>query len=231
MTTSVTSPHREHATTSTRPRQLAHVARAAGLGFVAALLVAGFLDPGYSHLSEGVSALASVESRAAGVMIVGFLLLATTALASGAALWSTLQGKAGRTAAALVIAAGLLTVLDGFARQSCSTLQQACLAREEAGDVSSAHVLHNLSALVLFTFLVVAGFLFAAALRRSDGWRTLARPTRLVAFLTLVLMLWFGSAAFGQLGGLVQRALIVLAYGLPVVLALRLTRSTDEDGV
>ena len=230
MTTTLTGTGTQRAgSPSTRPRLLARIAALAATGFVGTLLLAGFLDPGYSHLSEGVSALASVESEAAGVMTVGFLLLATTAVAAGAALAGTLRGRAGRAAAALVVVAGLITAFDGFARQSCSTLQQSCLDRERAGTVSSAHVVHNLSALALFALLVAAGFLFASALRRDSRFRGLARPTRVVALLTLLVMVWFGSAAYGDLGGLVQRGLILLAYGLPLALALRLTRTAGEE--
>jgi hypothetical protein len=36
------------------------------------------------------------------------------------------------------------------------------------------------------------------------------------------------SGAYGSYGGLVERAFVILAYGLPIVLALRLTRAPDR---
>lgn len=90
--------------------------------------------------------------------------------------------------------------------------------------MSGAHVLHDLLALVLFTGLVVAGFLLAAALRRTPGLAHLARPVRRVAVGTLVLLVWFGSGAYGGNGGLVQRALVLTAYGPPLLVAHVTTR-------
>jgi hypothetical protein len=70
-------------------RTLALVSATAAAAFTLAVVVAGLLDPGYSQTGEGISALASVESRSAGVMIIGFVCLALTTLAVGTALWLT----------------------------------------------------------------------------------------------------------------------------------------------
>jgi len=35
---------------------------------------------------------------------------------------------------------------------------------------------------------------------------------------------WFGSGAYGDNGGLVQRAFLLAAFGLPIVVALRASR-------
>jgi hypothetical protein len=42
-----------------------------------------------------------------------------------------------------------------------------------------------------------------------------------VAFTSLGLVVWFGSGAFGDNGGFVQRAFMASAFGLPVAVALR----------
>lgn len=201
-------------------RVLALSSLVAAVGFVATLIVAGVIDPGYSQQSEAISALASTESEAAGLMIVGFVLLGAVALASGAALLGTLRGKAGKAAAILVLLSGLLTVACGFARQSCSTLQQSCLDRESADAVSGSHTLHNLMALPLFAFLVAAGFLIASALHRDPRFRHLARRARVAAVATTVSFVWFGSQAFGDNGGLVQRLMVLLAFEVPTVVAV-----------
>jgi hypothetical protein len=121
----------------------------------------------------------------------------------------------------LVIIGGVLTLVAGFARQSCSGLQQACLDRESAGTVSGAHVTHNLVSLVLFVLLVAAGFFLAAGLKRNAAHRHLSRGARIAAFATLGLMVWFGSGAYGTNGGWVESAFILLAFGTPAYLATR----------
>jgi hypothetical membrane protein len=210
-------------TGSTTTRSAARVAVLAATAAVAAIILAGALDPGYSRRSEAISALASLQSQSAGVMIFGFLCMATALLAAGGVLAATLSGKAARAGAVLVLLAGAATVVVGFARQSCSTLQQACLDRESAGTVSDSHVVHNLVSLVLFVMLVVGGFLLAAGLHRSAAHRHLARRVRLAAVGSLVSMVWFGSGAYGHNGGLVEIVLVLLAYGTPVYVAARVT--------
>ena len=213
---------------SGQARVLARASASAFAGFGVAVLLAGLLDPGYSQTSEAISALASTESRSAPVMTAGFLLLAASLLTAGAVLWSSFRGRSGRASAALVLGAGLATGVAAFARQSCSTLQQSCLDREAAGTVSSAHVVHNLVALLAFLLLVVAGFLLASALRRDTQLRSWSRPVRLAATGSLALMVWFGSGAYGDIGGVVQRAFVLLGYGLPVLVALLRARGSGS---
>ncbi len=210
---------------ATSSRLLAHVAAGAAATAAAAIALAGFLDPGYSRLSEAISALASQESAAAPVMIVGFMAMAITLLAAGATLFRALPGKRAKAGAVLVVLAGLMTVVVGLARQSCSSLQAECLARESAGTVSSSHWIHNVVSLVLFVFLVVASFFWTAGLKRSTGSKSLARVSLLVAMATAVFFVWFGSGAYGTFGGLVERVLVWLAFGWPAYLAIRVTRS------
>ncbi len=205
-------------------RVLAKVAAGAAFAFAGGVAIAGALDPGYSHRSEAMSALASTESESAPVMIVTFLFLSLTAVASGAVLFRTLRGKAARTGSVLVLLAGAAMLVVGFARQSCSTLQQACLDRESAEQVSGAHVVHNLVSLVVFVLLVVGGFVLASGLRRNPAFARLARPTRIAASASLLFMVWFGSEAYGENGGIVQRVFLLLAFGIPVVLALKVTK-------
>lgn len=205
-------------------RVLARIATGAGLAAGSAIVLAGVLDPGYSARSEAVSALASQESASAPLMILGFFSLALALAAAGAALFGQLPGRRPRAGAALVMLSGALTVVVAVARQDCSTLEVACLARESAGTVSAGHLVHNLVSLVLFVLLVVAAFLLTPGLRRSPGSPSLARIALLVAVTDTVFLLWFGSAAFGSSGGLVQRGLVLLTFGWPVFLAAHLGR-------
>ena len=75
MTLSTATPTRPRPSSSPEPRSgrtLARVGTGAAVVAGVAITAAGFLDPGYSQLGEGISALASRESGAAPVMTVGF---------------------------------------------------------------------------------------------------------------------------------------------------------------
>jgi len=219
-TTSPTAPVRP-----TPARMLALIATGAGGAAAVAISLAGVLDPGYSGLSEAISALASQESAAAPVMIVGFVAMAVMLLTSGTVLFMSLPGKGAKVGAVLVLLSGLMTVVVGLARQSCSSLQADCMARESAGMVSPSHWIHNLVSVPLFAFLVVAGFLWTTGLGRSTGSKRLARSSLVVAIAAAALFVWFGSGVYGTFGGLVERLLVWLAFGWPVYLSVRVTHS------
>lgn len=214
-----------------RTRASGPLARLSALGlcgFAAAILIAGLRTPGYSHRSEAISALGAKDSGAPDIMMVGFLFLAVSLLAAGAVLVRTVQGRTGRVGALLVLLAGVAAVVTAVARQDCSTLKEACAARERAGNVSGEHVLHDLTGLVLFAALVIGLFFLASGLRRTAGAGTTAAATQGVAVAALSLMVWFGSDAYGDNGGLVQRALVALACGWPALLASALGTSYAE---
>jgi len=45
----------------------------------------------------------------------------------------------------------------------------------------------------------------------------------MIASLALILFVWFGSSSFGSFGGLVQRGLVLLCYGVPLAIGLAAT--------
>jgi hypothetical protein len=216
------------ATTSsshTRGRVAVRIAAICGAMFVLLLVLGGLLDPGYSQRTDGISALASTESRSAAFGVLAFAFLALTAISTGIGVLRTLRGRAATVSGVLVILAGLATAADGVFRQSCSSLRPDCLARESAGTVSNAHLLHNLIALPLFAFLVLAGLLLIPAVRRNPAVRPVWGAVLAAALGSLLFLVWFGSGAYGENGGLVQRGLVLLAYGLPLAVAAKAARS------
>ena len=175
MTTTILHPSARD--TGSRGRRPAAVAVAASAGSIVAITVAGLLDPGYSALSEGISALASTESQSAPIMIIGFGLMAATAVRDrcGRVAGTGRQARGGSRHPARPGGRGHRRPTGGFFRRARSSLQQVCLQRESDGTVSSEHVLHNLIALPLFLFLVIAGFLLVGAAGRSPALRPVPR--------------------------------------------------------
>jgi hypothetical protein len=195
------------------------VAVAGGAVFVLATVVAGLLYPGYDPTREGISALASTPSPSAAVMIGGFLALAAGTTAAGVALWTRLRGStAGRVGAVLVLLAGAGMIVAGLARQDCSELIGACAAAERSDTLTGHHVLHQLVSLAVFAALILALFVLPRGLRRTP-WARMAGPTRLAGVAALVVLLALIGGATGDVGGLVQRVFVALAFGWPVLLA------------
>jgi hypothetical membrane protein len=203
---------------STHPR-MAHLA-AGGFGaFALSIPLAGAFAPGYSHVREGISALAATGSPSAPIMIVGFLALALGTAATGVTLWVRLSvGIAGRVGAAMVLLAGLAMVVVSLTRQDCSELVGACSAAEAAGTLSDHHVVHQLVSLAVFLVLTIAMFPLARGLRRDGGPAGLAVATRLVGVVGVLVIAMMTTVGLGDVGGLVQRVFIASLFGAPVVL-------------
>ncbi|WP_353963893.1 DUF998 domain-containing protein [Streptomyces sp. NBC_00233] len=201
-----------------------------------ATIVAGILSPGYNSLHSDVSDLASREASHPNIMIAGFISLAVSLTAAGLFFARTLPTTSGRVGAALVLLAGLGIGVAGLAREDCGTTGPSvsavsCRAREEAGNVSGSHVLHNLDSLAVFLFSIVACLVLGRCLRQLS-YRRIATASPFVGLMGLALLLLLMSGTAGdQTGGLVERAFLLVIFGwlaaLPVLIARHRTSNVQ----
>ncbi|MEV4512537.1 DUF998 domain-containing protein [Dactylosporangium sp. NPDC049525] len=192
---------------------LARISYAGAALFVAAVVVAGALYPGYSHLKEAASQLAATNSPSAPIMIVGFFALATSTVAAGLGLFQHLPvGAAAKIAGVLTLISGALLVVAGLARNSCSEWIGACKAAEEAGTIPLHHVVHDLVSLLLFLLLIAAVFTLARAVARN-GARKLVWPSIAVGVVSFVTMVAMVSGAVPAASGLLQRVFLLVLFG------------------
>ena len=196
-----------------RSRAPAAAAVALG-GFAAATIAAAAATPGYSQLEEHISALAARDAPHPWIVTAGLFSLVLALFAMAIALRDRLGGRA---VPVLLTVAGILLAGAALAREDCSTAQAACAAREVAGTVSGAHVLHQLVSLLAFVLVIAALFAAARALKRSGRD---ARPTRAVALACVVLVAVLVTGAADGAEGLVQGVFLLLAFGWPLRLAM-----------
>jgi Protein of unknown function (DUF998) len=192
--------------------------------FVSAVVVAGVGNSGYSPLSEGVGGLGAQNATDPDLMNAGFLALAVATVAAGAALLRLLPGRSGVAAAIIVASAGLIETAVAFVRQDCSTARTRCADAEVSGRLSLSHTLHQILALGLAVGLIVSLFMMAASLRRLSGGASLAKLTQWAGVASIGMFVWLGSQLYGDLGGVVEKLLMALVYGWPVLLAVALSR-------
>ncbi len=146
-------------------RQLAVVAMAGQVNFVAAWILGGLLQPGYSTADQTVSELFARTADYPLVLWIGLAGLAPSYLATAAILRRALGGR-GRVAVALFVVAAPLVIIVLVSPLDCMTnTGAACAARVDAGAVSAAHELHNLAAVALQLLLVATPFAVAVAVR------------------------------------------------------------------
>lgn len=157
---------------SPRTTALCGAAIAGQLAFVAAWVVAGNLEPGYSAADQTVSELAAGGAANPWILWLGLLALAVSD-GSVALLLRERLGLAGRLPAAMfaVAAAGVLVIL-ALPLDCMTNGDAACAARVDAGEASWQHRGHNIAAVSVQLILVATSFAVAYALRRR---RRLAR--------------------------------------------------------
>ena len=192
--------------------------------FIVAVVDAGIRNPGYRPFSEAVDGLGAQNAVAPNAMQIGFVALAVATVAAGVALMRSLRSTQGLVGSALVAAAGLGEAALAFVRQDCSIEREGCAFAETSSTLSTEHFVHRILAVSLALALVVALWFLAAGLRRAPTADRLARLTMAAAAVSTFVFIWFGSALYGGLGGAVEKLLIALVYGWPVVLAVALGR-------
>src|SRR4051794_41701270 len=106
-------------------RKLAWFALAGQVVFVASWVVAGALEPGYSHADQGVSELGARTAEHPLIVNAGLVVFGLTFVALGVALLAVLPS---RVAAALFVAAGVAVIASGVIRLDCGLSDPQCEA-------------------------------------------------------------------------------------------------------
>jgi hypothetical membrane protein len=218
-------------------RRLAGTAAVAGpIVFTVAWLVAWPAQDEYSPRHEDISALAALDAERPWIMITGFLALGVgvTLLGLGLrlrlGLASALAGGLSAVLGALLVTvAGIGLVVAGLARNDCSTELAACKAKVDAGDISWHHTVHDLASLVIFVSLIAAQLILARAFRQDARWQDLRKYSLVSGVLSFALLVLYGSEAFGDSNGLVQRVFTAVPFVWVAVVGLRLRRLAASD--
>jgi hypothetical membrane protein len=152
-------------------RALAWLAIAAQVAFVAAWIVACALDPGYSHLREGVSALGGQHAAHPWIVNGALVILGLSLVVLGVAVRSVLPRRpATLVALGLFAAAGVVVVLTGAFRVDCSMVAGSrCQHLFDAGALSSHHDAHLWLSLAGEVLVALTPFALARALWPSPA--------------------------------------------------------------
>jgi hypothetical protein len=142
-------------------RKLAWAALAGQLVFIASWVVAGALQPGYSHVDQGVSELGARGAEHPLIVNAGLVVLGLTFVALGIALLAVLPS---RLAAGLFVASGVAVISTGVVPLDCGLSDPHCEALWRAGDLSWHEDAHLWAGLAMRGFLLLTPFGLARAL-------------------------------------------------------------------
>jgi Protein of unknown function (DUF998) len=191
-------------------RALVWLAFAVQAVFFASWIVAGALEPHYSHVESYVSELAARDAAHPWIETVGIVALGLSLVALGAALPAALGRRRGLAAASFG-AAGVAGILAAVFPLDCATtVSHHCQALQDAGDLSWQHYAHLWLGLAETVFLALTPFALSRALWPGT---TAAVLLGCGAFgLGIAVLSTFGHDVSGAADGLIQR------FGFTVVL-------------
>jgi hypothetical membrane protein len=202
------------AATWTPTRVLLAIGAAGPVMFLAVATIVGLLDPDYDVKTQTVSELA--RGGHGWIQTANFFIFGPAIIAFAVALHRSLR-RPSRTGTLLIVLMGVGAFVEGIFPTDLKT-------EPETG----VGVIHNLVFLVAFLALTVSYGFTARAMWREPGWRGFARGTALMpvaVFALLCFFIGFGSDPgdpFYSIAGLIQRALIVVAFGWMTVTGMRL---------
>ena len=142
-------------------RRLAWFALAGQVAFVASWVLAGALEPDYSHVDQGVSELGARGAEHPLIANAGLVVFGLTFLALGVALLAVLPA---RLAAALFVAGGIAVIAGGVIRLDCGLSDPHCEALWRAGKLSWHESGHLWAGLMSRLLLALTPFAIARAL-------------------------------------------------------------------
>ena len=214
-------------------RALAFGAIAAQVVFVVAWVVAGALDPGYSHIEEGVSELGGRDAARPWIVNNAIFVFGLSFVAVGIAMRAVLPSRRARSVAvALFVAAGALTAAVAFLPTDCSLAEQSCEHAWRAGEVHWQMDAHLWIALLTPLLIALMPFAIAGALRPAP-LSMAALALGVFAAALAVLGTTLGLAGVSDNYGAGQRIGLFLIHGWIVLVAggvLHATRRAPRPG-
>ncbi len=161
------------ATHSALIRRLALLSLAGQVVWVAVVVVAGAIEPGYSEVRDAISFLGARDAERPWLFETGVAIWGIAFIAAAVALsLDAPRSLRGQLGPALIALTGLAQILVGFPFPAdCrDTIDAGCEARELAGQVSWQHVAHSWAYIVGADVLLLSVFAMAWRFRGDSRW-------------------------------------------------------------
>jgi len=178
-----------------------------------AVIILGFLNPGYSHIIEGLSGLGAVGEPNAIIMnFVGFFIIGILIIIFSLGLHKGInQGEESRTGMILLILCGIFWMFVGFFPIGI------------AESLSSR--MHGLVALASFLFGGIGIVIISRKFKKDSYWKKYSTYT-LISGLITIFSIFAGRLSI--LGGLRQRIFLIVFFLWIEITSIKLLKSSNS---
>ena len=196
------------------PRLAAAAAALAPVVFTVTFVAATLRTPGYSHMTDTVSALATVGRPHASLASASFIAYGTLVLPLGYA-FARAMGARGRRGLGLVL-------LALFALYGLSDMLAGVFTDDLPGVSTTEGIAHDIIARVGFSAITAIMFVFIWAARDMPEFRALTRFARAMAVLTILFGVLFLMGVWEEGRGVWQLGFFGTTLGWVQVSSVRL---------
>ena len=164
---------------------------------IGAIIIGALVTPGYNHLSDPVSQLASQDRLHPGFMMVGFIVYGILMIALGYELSRSLGfAREAKKVLILFVVHGVGFIIGGFLRDDPMVSPNVLTFRG---------ILHNISFIIGCLALVFGIIVFAKAVSRIREWRIFANFSLIIVSITLGVFFISQLPVLTSIDGLLQR--------------------------
>ncbi len=195
----------------------------APISFTTVVIVLGFMQPGYNHVSHTISELGAVGASNAGIQNANFVVTGILTLAFAFGLHGGISGgKGSRIGPSLVALWGLALVASGFFQLDPKEAVTACTSTPSIS--TCAPGLHDVAGLTGFAASGAAAVVLSRRLRTDPQWRSYASFSVVAGLLMIVFLGGFmlSFPHFPAYVGVVQRLMVGTILLWTEVMAIRL---------
>ena len=184
----------------------------APLAMIIIILIAGYLTPGYNHITDTVSMLSDQTSQNPTLMIVGFIIYGVLIIGFSFALYINLKPQHGVKA----LIAWFTLMLYGICMILAGIFQDSPGGNN--APLNPEGFIHNMVIITSCISIILAMWIFAWSVHKKPSWFGFTWFTIIASFIGLVLSIIFAVQSQVPISGLLQRFFyLVLLIWIEVV--------------
>ena len=195
--------------------------------FSMVVIILGFLQPGYNHIEDPISALGEAGAANPLFQSINFIVFGLLVMALASGLYQGIRGGQGRRVGFILLG------LFGFV---ALILSGVFPADEGGAAVTFSGIAHQFASAIGFPSGILSVVLIRREMKHDPKWEDLAQYSLITGFVAMILLVLFGSqignpdAPLHDSAGLLQRLFVLSLFQWFFVVGYRLRTVSKSEG-